>query len=179
MAIKIEIHGHIGEARTFEALVAAIASYESWTVSSNGLVSKVKDDRLSVSKARNILIERNMQDEGLTLSYEYDPDGAEKALMEFGRLHEVDITIRRTWGVNADGYVTFVRNGGDPIKLPLAGGKVAVTADTMQVLTERGMCTIETVSRLLSVLDEARNLPRFTIADDVVRAAVLPKRSIG
>lgn len=60
MAIKIEIHGHIGESRTFEALVAAIASYESWTVSSNGLVSKVKDDRLSVSKARNILIERNI-----------------------------------------------------------------------------------------------------------------------
>ncbi|NTF17907.1 hypothetical protein G6L37_05790 [Agrobacterium rubi] len=179
MPIIIQVHGHIDETATFEALAEVMAAYTGWTVRSSGYVDKVTDARENLNKARNILIDKNMQDEGLEVQFEYDPDGAEKALMEFGRSHEVDITLKRRWGHNGDGYVAFVRAGGDPIRIPIAGGETAVTAKTLKMLQERGMCSIETIHRLLSVLDDAENLPRFTISDDVVRAAVLPKRSLG
>lgn len=179
MSVEIQIHGHIDEMSTFEALAEALACYTGWTVRSSGYVDKVSDTHQNLAKARTLLIEKNMQDEGLDVRFEYDPDGAEAALMDFGRTHEVDVTLRRKWGPHGDGYVTFVRGGGDPIRIPISGGSVAVTADTMSMLRERGMCSIETIDRLLRVLDDAQNLPRFTLADDVVRAAILPKRSMG
>lgn len=179
MAVSIQVHGHIDDVDTFDALAVALAHYTGWTVSSSGYVNKVDDSRQSLARARNILLEKNMQDDGLIVKFQYDPDDAEEVLMAFARKYEVDVTVERKWGLDGDGYVTFVRGGGDPIRIPLASGELAVTAKTMKALRELGMCSVETIDRLLSVMDDARNLPRFTLADDVVRAAVLPKRSLG
>lgn len=179
MSLKIQVHGHIEEVATFDALASALALYASWIVNDNGYVNKVSDPRQGLTTARNALLEKNMEDLGFEVSFEYDPDGAEEALMEFARAHEVDVTVTRKWGANGDGYVTFVRGGGDAIRLSITGGETAVTARTMRMLKERGMASVEMIDRLLSVMDDAKTLPHFTLADDVVRAAVLPKRSPG
>jgi hypothetical protein len=41
----------------------------------------------------------------------------------------------------------------------------------MAMLKKRGMCSVETIGRLLAVKEDALNLPRFTLSDEVVEAA--------
>jgi hypothetical protein len=180
MALKIQIHGHIEQEAGFDALVGVLARFYAFKVDYNGRIEKSPDLRASASAARNMLLDKNMQDEGLEIEFDYDPEGAVEALMACGTENGIDITVKRTWGsYGEDGYVSFVRSGGQPLKLPLSGGKVAINEDTMRMLRSREMCTIDTISRLFKVLDDARNLPRFTLHDDIVTAAVLPKRSLG
>lgn len=176
MSTKIQIHGTITDVETFEALVNVLALYTSHTVCSNGYVTKVDNEAKNLGATRTMLIEANMADQGLHLTFEWEPHDAREALMEFGRAHEVDITVKRTWGMNGDGDISFVRAGGMPLKLALASGKPAVGASTLKMLKEVDMCSIQTIERLLSVLDDAALLPRFAISDDVVREILMPKR---
>lgn len=176
MPLKIQIHGHIEQEAGFDALVDALASFYAFKVDYTGRVQKNADARANVNAARNMLLDKNMQDEGLEVEFDYDPDGAVAALLDCGTKNRIDITVKRTWGANGDGYVSFVRAGGKPIQLPLAAGKVAITEDTMRILRSRQMCSLDTIDRLLKVFEDAKNLPRFTLHDDVVTSAVLPRR---
>jgi hypothetical protein len=63
------------------------------------------------------------------------------------------------------------------MRLPLADGKVAINEDTMLILRSREICSIDMINRLFKVLEDAEKLARFTLADDVVTDAVLPRRN--
>jgi hypothetical protein len=178
MALKIQIHGHIEDVAAFDALATALARFYAFKVDHNGYVKESGDARESVNAARNMLLDKNMQDEGLDIAFEYEPDGAVAALMDCGRRNRIDMTVKRTWGSYGDaGYVVFVRDGGQSTRLPLADGKVAINEDTMLILRSREICSIDMINRLFKVLEDADKLARFTLADDVVTDAVLPRRN--
>lgn len=173
----IQIHGHIDTTEAFDALVVSLARFYEHKVDYNDRIHKLDNPKESLAIARNLLLEKNVEDEGLKVDVDYVPDGAVAGLMDCGRRNGIDITVKRTWGsYREDGEVSFVRNGGQPLKLPLASGKVAVNEDTMIVLRSIGMDNVETITRLFGVLRDAEKLPRFTLADDIVAAAVLPRR---
>ncbi len=173
MAATVHIHGHIGDDATFAALVDALSKY---TVEYEDYYKHFSWDRVNVDKsranARSILLEKNMQDEGFSVRFEDSRNTGEVELMDVARRYEVDITIVNT----EDEHIVFVRNGGDPIKLRASGSRPYLSKDTLQMLKDRGMCTVENIERLLSVMEDAERLPRFTISDDVVREAVVPVR---
>lgn len=176
--IKIKIHGHIDSAEAFADLVKSLAPFYAYKIHSNGHAEKFENPKTSLITAKNLLIEKNAEDEGFDVRAEFSPHGAIEALMECGRRNAIDMTVERKWGpYGEDGLVNFVRDGKEPFQLPLAGSQVAINEDALEVLAKRGMANLESIKWLFGVLREADNMPRFTVSDDVVMAAVLPQRN--
>jgi hypothetical protein len=164
--IEIRIHGQVGTVEAFEELAGIFANFYSHRLDKeHGVIKRHGSEVESLEAAENLLF--HMHDYEGRFWGGFEPEGTIAALMQCCNRNCIDITVSHTDGSRGDGYVSFVRGGGEPISLQVVGGEVAVTARTISMLQERGMCSLETIKRLLAVSEDAQHLPRFRLSDDV------------
>lgn len=177
MSIAIKIHGQIDTIEAFNDLAAALSIMEAHTVESNGYVKRNVDTKANIAAARNILLERNMEDAGFDVEYQYTPDEGVDALVAVAKKHAIDMSFTRKWGQDGGGRLFMVRDGVETLKLPRVEGKVAVTIEIVREMAARGMASTEKLLEMMDTFEREPELPRFTIADDVVTEIVLPRRT--
>lgn len=176
MGITIQIHGAIESADVFNDLTEALGIMESHRVAPSGYVTTNPDGKANALAARNLLLQSNREDVGFSVEYEYTPDEGVAALVAFAKKHVVDISFKRKWGMDGSGQVFVVRDGVESIKLPLVNNKIAVTTDLVKKMAARGMSSTDELLDMMDKFEREPNLPRFSVADDVVMELVVPRR---
>jgi hypothetical protein len=73
------------------------------------------------------------------------------------------------------GTIRFVRNGFASFELPTLNGEVAVTSEVIAKLKARGKTTLDDLDAFLGHF-KVDDLPKFTVADEVIAEIFLPKR---
>jgi len=164
MYLKIEFYGQIETTEAFKDLVKALARLHRYDGDEN--------------PARQALVDANLEGEGFALRedmYNYHSDAIEE-IVRVAVKHKIDLVSKLTSGGMDDvGTIQFVRDGFASITLPIIGDEVALTTTVLGKLKNKG---IKTVDQLEGFLDyfKVQDLPKFTVADEVITDIFLPKR---
>jgi hypothetical protein len=164
MSLELEFFGQIESTEAFKALVGALTKFQSYEGDSNS--------------ARQALVDANLAGEGFKLDeelYDYYEDPL-KELIKVAQKYKIDLVAKVTEGGMQDpGTIRFVRNGFASFELPTLNGEVAVTSEVIAKLKARGKTTLDDLDAFLGHF-KVDDLPKFTVADEVIAEIFLPKR---
>lgn len=164
MYLNLEFFGRIETTEAFKGLVEALAKLDKYEGDKNA--------------ARQALVEANLEGEGFKIDedcYNYRGDAVEE-IIKAAKKHKIDLVAKITSGGYEDaGSIRFVRDGHASFELPIMNGEVAVTSAVVAKLKQRGLTTLDQLDEFLGCF-KIDDLPKFTVADEVIADIFLPKR---
>jgi hypothetical protein len=164
MTLELEFFGEIKTTAAFKALVGALTKLDDY-----------EDD---ANSARQALVDANLEGKGFKIeeySYNYRSDALEE-IIKVAKAHKIDLVATITEGGQYDpGTIRFVRNGHASFELPVMNYEPALTSEVIEKLKKRGITTIDQLDEFLGYF-KVNDLPKFTVADEVISEIFLPKR---
>jgi hypothetical protein len=164
MYLELEFFGQIETTEAFKALVGALAKLDTY-----------EDD---ANAARQALIEANIEGEGFKINedmYNIRED-AVKGVIEVAKKYKIDLVSTVTaGGMDDQGTIQFVRGGFASFELPIMNNEVMVSSEVIAKLKKRGLTTLDQLDQFLGHF-KVTDLPKFTVADEVIIDISLPKR---